>query len=342
MEDFLSKVLYFVDKGYPLPVAYKKAKELSKDEKDSYEEARQLVLSYYSLHGKSYRKKVKEFLKDGVKITFPQWLENELKEIYDIEKLKQAFLEKTTWIRVNTLKADEDKTIKELEKEGIELERDKDIKYAYKVIKGNIRGTKPFKEFKVIIQDKASMAVVEALKPEKGDLIFDMTSSPGVKASLIMALTENQSKLIISDIDFKRIEREIKFLHDVGVNFDKIQIVHQDSTKNSIIKSDKVLLDAPCSSTGMIGNEPTVLVKLTKERITELSTLQRRLLDNAVAISPFIIYATCSLLPEEGENIVKDYKAKSPLNFGLNEEIGNRFIPYLHQTEGFFVSKITG
>ena len=340
MEDFLSKVLYFAEKGYPLPIAYKKAKEMSRGVKDYYELARQLILSYFSLKGKSYRKKVREFLSQGVKISLPDWLEEELKKEYDVEKLKESFLKKVTWIRVNTLKGDEDKVIKELENEGVILEQDKDIKYAYKVIKGDVSKTKPFKEFKVIIQDKASMAVVEALKPEKGDMIYDMSSAPGVKASLIMALTENKSKLIVADIDYKRLERERKFLHDVGVDLNKVDFILQDSTNKSIRKTDKVLLDAPCSSTGMIANEPTVLLRVTKERVESLSNLQKRLLDTAVSTSSYVIYASCSLLPEEGEEVVKGFKAKAPLNFGTSKGIGNRFIPYIHETEGFFISKI--
>ncbi|MBB5254662.1 RsmB/NOP family class I SAM-dependent RNA methyltransferase [Sulfurisphaera ohwakuensis] len=342
MEDFLSRVLYFAEKGYPLPVAYKKAKEVSRSVKDSYELARRLILSYYSLSGKSYRKKVREFLQKGVHIVLPEWFERELDGIYDIEKLKDSFLDRVIWIRVNTLKADEDKVIKSLENEGIILEKDKDIPYAYKVVKGDIRSTTAFKEFKVIIQDKASMAVIEALKPEKGELIFDMASAPGIKASLIMALTDNQSELVVSDIDRERLHKEIKFLHDVGVNMDKVHIIHQDSTSSSVIKADKVLLDAPCSSTGMISNEPTVLLKLTKQRVNELSELQRNLLNKALSISSYVIYATCSLLPQEGEYIVKEFNTKSPLNFAFSNSFGNRFIPYLHQSEGFFISKVSG
>jgi len=340
VEDFLSRVLYFVEKGYPLPVSYKKAKEMSKGVKDSYELARQLILSYFSLKGKSYRKKVKEFLSKGVNVIFPEWLEEELKKEYEVEKLKESFLKKTTWIRVNTLKSDEDKVLKEIENEGIIVEQDKDIKYAYKVLEGDVTKTKAFKDFKIIIQDKASMAVVETLKPEKSELIYDMSSAPGGKASLIMALTENNSKLIVADVDFPRLDRERRFLHDVGVDLNKVNFILQDSTNKSMRIADKVLLDAPCSSTGMIGNEPTVLLRVTKDRIKSLSNLQKALLDTAVSTSNYVIYATCSLLPEEGEEVVKEYNAKAPLNFGISKGIGNRFIPYIHETEGFFVSKI--
>ena len=323
-----------------MPVAYKKAKEISKGGKSSYELARQLLLSYFSLKGKSNRKKVKEFLLNGVKVTFPEWLEEKLKKEYDVEKLKESLLKKVTWIRVNTLKADEDKVLKEIENEGIIVERDRDIKYAYKVLKGDINKAKAFKEFKIIAQDKASMAVVEALKPEKSELIYDMTSAPGAKASLIMALTENSSKLIVADIDPKRLEKERKFLHDVGVDLNKVEFILQDSTNKSIRKADKVLLDTPCSLTGMIANEPTVLIRLTKDKVDYYSSLQKRLLEAAVSTSSYVIYASCSLLPEEGEEVVKGYNAKAPLNFGISKGIGNRFVPYIHETEGFFISKI--
>lgn len=342
MEDFLSRVIFFAERGDPLPIAYKKAKESSKGKKAPYELTRQLLLSYYSLEGKSGRKKARQFLIQGVKVTLPNWFEEELRELYDVEKLKKSFTKRIIWIRVNTLKVDEDKTLKEMEEKGIVIERDRDIKYAYKVLEGDVTKSKAFKEFKVIIQDKASMAVVEALRPQRSELIYDMTSSPGVKASLIMALTENKGKLVVADIDPSRLIREREFLKRVGANLDRIDFILQDSTEKDIRYADKVLLDAPCSSTGMISNEPTVLLRLTKERIRHLSELQRRLLNTAVRISSHVIYATCSLLPDEGEYVVRDFSSKPALNFGENVTYGNRFIPYIHETEGFFLSKVTG
>ncbi|MDT7876844.1 MAG: RsmB/NOP family class I SAM-dependent RNA methyltransferase [Sulfolobaceae archaeon] len=346
MIELLSRVLFYVEKGDPLPIAFKKAKEMrgykGVNYEEAYELARLLVLHYFSLRGKSDRKKVKEFLKGTNELKLPDWMEEELSKIYDLKALKESFKEKNVWIRVNTLKADEDKVIKSLEDKGIVLERDKDIPYVYKVLSGNVRNTEEFRDYKVVIHDKASVAVVEALRPEREDIIFDMTSAPGMKASLIFARTENKVKLVVaSDFSLERLEKERRLLKAMGVDVAKIEFIRGDG-RYLKVRADKVLLDAPCTSSGMISNEPTVLLRLSKERVKEMSELQRSLLENALKLSSYIVYATCSLFPEEGEEVVKDFRAHPPLNFGSISRGGNRFIPYLHHTEGFFISLVKG
>lgn len=342
LELLLSRFLYYVEKGDPLPIAFKKAHEMGKykiDSNDAYEKAKLLVLQYLSLKGKSRRKKVKEFLQGKGAVVFPDWMEKKLSGLYDIGELKRSLMRKTTWFWVNTLKTDEDKVIKSLENKGIVLERDKDYHFLYKVINGNLSKTKEFREYKVIIQDKASVSVVATLSPKKGESIYDMTSAPGVKATLIMVLTENGAKLTLSEVEYKRLIREDNFMKNVGVNLDRVNIIHGDATHlNFSKKFDKVLLDAPCSSSGMISNEPTVLLRLTERKVSEFSKLQMELLGKALSLSSTVVYATCSIFPEEGEEVVK----KVSHNVGHKVVFSKRFIPYIHDTEGFFVSKLEG
>jgi 16S rRNA (cytosine967-C5)-methyltransferase len=338
LEPLLSRFLYYVEKGDPLPIAFKKAREMGRykiDSNDAYEKAKLLVLQYLSLKGRSRRKKVKEFLQGKGAIVFPDWMEKRLSTLYDIGELKKSLIRKTTWFWVNTLKADEDKVIKSLENKGVVLERDKDYPFLYKLINGNLSKTEEFREYKVVIQDKASVSVVATLSPKKGESIYDMTSAPGVKATLIMVLTENGAKLTLSEVEYKRLIREVNFMKNVGVNLDRVNIIHGDATHLAFSKKfDKVLLDAPCSSSGMISNEPTVLLRLTERKVLELSKLQMRLLDKALFLSNTVVYATCSIFPEEGEEVIKNVSHKVVFS--------KRFIPYIHGTEGFFVSKLEG
>lgn len=342
LELLLSRFLYYVEKGDPLPIAFKKAHEMGKykiDSNDAYEKAKLLILQYLSLKGKSRRKKVKEFLQGKGAVVFPDWMEKKLSGLYDIGELKRSLMRKTTWFWVNTLKADEDKVIKSLENKGMVLERDKDYHFLYKLINGNLSKTKEFREYKVIIQDKASVSVVATLSPKKGESIYDMTSAPGVKATLIMVLTENGAKLTLSEVEYKRLIREVNFMKNVGVNLDRVNIIHGDATHLTFSKKfDKVLLDAPCSSSGMISNEPTVLLRLTESKVSEFSKLQMELLGKALSLSSTVVYATCSIFPEEGEEVVK----KVSHNVGHKVVFSKRFIPYIHDTEGFFVSKLEG
>lgn len=249
--------------------------------------------------------------------------------------------QKFTWFRVNTLIADEEKVIKNLNDKGVDVEKDNDIPYAYKTL-DNITNTTEFKENKIIVQDKASMAVVEALKPEPNDHILDLASAPGIKVSQIMQLTENKAKLIVADVDKERLEKERLLFKKFGVNVDRLELLLVDSSSLAIKrKVNKVLLDAPCSSSGAIWNEPTILLRLTREKVLHYADQQRKLLNNAVKLGDEVIYATCSMFMEEGELIVNDYTTQRPLSFGLDVKNGVRFVPYLHDTEGFFITKLS-
>ena len=336
LELLLSRFLYYVEKGDPLPVAFKKAKEMkgSKVTPNAYEMARLLVLQYFSLKGKSMRKKVRQFLEGKGKIKFPDWAEEELSKLYELDKLKESLKKRNVWFWVNTLKADEDKVLKRLENK-ILFERDRDIPFLYKVTRGELSKTEEFKRFEVIIQDKGSVSVVVTLNPQRGESIYDMSSAPGIKAALIMVLTDNGVNLTVSDVDLKRLNKEREFLKNVGVNMDKVNIINTDGRVVSFSKKfDKVLLDAPCTSSGMIANEPTVLLRLSKERLLNMSALQKELLKNALSMSNHVVYATCSLFPEEGEEVVQSVNAKV-----ISQR---RLIPYIHDTEAFFISELEG
>jgi 16S rRNA (cytosine967-C5)-methyltransferase len=356
---FLSSLLYYVEeRGYPFAVAFKRAYRDNKPrEVDSnflYEYSRRFLLSYFSLPSVKKRSiRVKYWIEDNHdNITFPEWMEESLKNFVNLNLLKESLKSKVVWIRVNLLKTDIDKVIKALENYKIEFSLDKDLYYMIKIEKSKVRlsALDLVKEYKVIIQDKASSLVVEALKPEYKDKLIDLSSAPGVKASLYMMLTENKSEIFLTDIDFSRLLRELRLLKKSGVNMDKIHIIHQDSSRNSLTKGDKVLLDAPCSSSGMISNDPTILIKLNREKIIRFSNLQKKLINEAINIkAKELVYAVCSFFPEEGETIVDKYYdlLERPFDNYSSGYISfksgiltNRTFPHIDSTEGFFISKL--
>ncbi len=351
VEKFLSSVLYYAEKGYPLPVAFKRAKEEHKvgaNYDELYEKARLLILSYFSLKGKKRSEKVRNFLHFGPQPSFPEWMRQELSKYLDVDALESSLLKRETWFRVNTLKADEDKVIKRLSERGIEVERDKDFPFLYRVLKGDVKKVEEFKEFKIIIQDKASVAVVMALRPSKGDTIVDLASAPGIKAELIAELTENKVKMVLSDADPKRLEKERLLLKKYGVSFDNVEFVHQDSSFLPELRADKVLLDAPCSSSGMINNEPSVLLTLKDNRkVKHFAELQDRIIESALKIdAEEMVYAVCSLFYEEGEAHFRaiSHAAERPLNAGLDgydpKVPSVRFFSHIHSTESFFITRV--
>jgi 16S rRNA (cytosine967-C5)-methyltransferase len=350
-EKFLTSVLYYAERGYPLPVAFKRAKEKHKvraNYDELYEKSRLLILSYFSLNGKKRSQKVRQFLYASSRPVFPEWMREELSKYLDVDALERSLPNKFTWFRVNALKADEDKVLKRLAERGIEFERDKDFPFIYRLLKGDLTKTEEFNKYEVVIQDKASVAVVMALNPSREEIVIDLASAPGIKAELIAELTDNKAKMILSDIDIGRLEKERFLLKKFGVNMDKVEFVRQDSSYLPELRADKVLLDAPCSSSGMINNEPSILLTLKDNRkVKHYAELQRGILREALKIkAKEMVYAVCSLFYEEGEAHFEKigHATERPLNVGSNgyspRVSSVRFFSSVHFTESFFITKV--
>ncbi len=295
-------------------------------------------------------------------LSFNEWFYKRVIDLLGEEEginLLKSLSKRIWWVRINTLRADEDKVIKELEREGVELVRDKDYSFMLKIIKSPkpIRLLKPVKEFKVVLQDKASAAVIEALHPEPNDYIVDLAAAPGMKTSLIMMMTENRARVIAVDVSLKRLLIMKGLLKKLGVDLSRVHLVLSDGVVFSISGNvDKVLLDAPCSNSGAVSKDPALKFLVTKEKVNKHSILQRKLLLNALRISHYVIYSTCSLMPEEGEYVV-DYVIRKvgsvglvrPIEWGslgyavVDESIWRfvtRLMPHKHETEGFFIAKL--
>ncbi|AWR97083.1 RsmB/NOP family class I SAM-dependent RNA methyltransferase [Acidianus sulfidivorans JP7] len=353
--EFLSTLLYYVEKGYPLPVAFKNTKSIKKVKNFDYDKlymlSREFVLSYYSFKSSKRSGKAREFINGKNGLKFPNWMKEKLQKYIDIEILEKSFFIKNEWIRVNTLKGDIDKIVKSLESHNVEVEEDNELPYMLKVLKGDPRKTDEFKNYQIVFQDKASALVVESLRPETNDVIIDLSSAPGMKVSQIMSITDNNAKIYAADIDVNRLHKEIEFLKNMGVNLNKIEFILQDSSYSSIREGDKVLIDAPCSSSGMISNEPTILVTLTEEKIKKYATIQENILIEAIENirASYIIYSVCSIFPEEGEMHMDKFidllerpniSGNSGYEGFLSSKYAIRLFPYSNSTEGFFISKL--
>ncbi|OYT48955.1 MAG: hypothetical protein B6U85_00855 [Desulfurococcales archaeon ex4484_42] len=379
--NLLAMVLYeVINHRVSIDVAFKRAckgkcaSDLNEREK-LYELSRKFVSDYFKLlcvTGKkdlSLKKLARIWLKGinkrltnpACELSYSEWFYNRIKELLGDEAyvLLKTMNERHWWLRINTLLAPEEKVLKMLDNEGVEYEIDKDYPFMVKIIKSSkpIRLLRPVKEFNAIPQDKASAVVIDALKPQSGDVILDMAAAPGMKTSLIMMLTENKARIIAVDISIKRLKIMKDLLKRLGVDLSRVYLVHGDSTQFNVRHADKILLDSPCSNSGAIDKDPGIKIHLSDGKINYYSNIQRSLLMNALKLKvEQIVYSTCSIMPEEGEYVI-DYVMKNSrdLTIKLVKEIkwashgypvvkfyGNlmRLFPHIHGTEGFFIAKI--
>jgi len=301
----------------------------------------------------------------SIRYSFPRFIVEELSKGMNISEL-EAYLShlnrRVTWLRVNTLKIDLDRAIRLLEDEGVEFRQNRQYPFmlmveGYRKPLGYLR---LFRQGLVVPQDLASALVVLNLKPEPGDVILDACAAPGMKTSLIMQLTEGRAEVVAVDISEGRLSKMRRLMRLMNVNESRVHIVRSDSRLIKLKGGEinKVLIDAPCTSSGAVSKDPGVKLILDRRPglVNHQSATQYSILSNLV--SQFrgveVVYATCSILPEEGEEVVDrltkvfGVKLVKPDVGGLSDGYGNyplsqsvgRVMPHVHGGEGFFVSKI--
>ncbi|HDI74911.1 MAG: hypothetical protein DRJ52_08600 [Thermoprotei archaeon] len=296
----------------------------------------------------------------SVKYSVPLWIVEKLSKYMSFQELEQLFssmAEETVWLRVNTLKISVREAMDYLTRKHVEVELDEDYEFMLRVKESRapVYALKYVREGKLVIQDKGSVAIVDALTLERNDYILDLCAAPGLKTSLIFQLLENQCRVLACDISWDRIKIMKKLLRLHGVDLSKVDVIKADSREVFVRKGcgvTKVLVDAPCSSSGVMSKDPAIRIQLSLPNIVEkYSNLQRSLLEAALSLPEVhsIVYSTCSILPEEGEKVVDYFVSKGYKC--LTRTIGSsgyrgflcstkvkRLFPHIHGTCGFFVA----
>lgn len=196
----------------------------------------------------------------------------------------------------------------ELRAEGIRLEPGNLLAAAFSVASGDITKTKAFRERRLIIQDEASQLV--ALLLGKGDAILDCCAAPGGKTR-IMAEHNPNALVLAMELHPHRAALLKKLVAAYN-----IRVIAADARQFPLNKMfDRVLVDAPCSGTGTLARNPEIKWRLKPEDISRLQTYQLEILSSAMNhVTPQgrVIYSTCSLEPEENEEVVQKALAANP------------------------------
>jgi 16S rRNA (cytosine967-C5)-methyltransferase len=245
----------------------------------------------------------------------------------------------------------------ELRADGIRLEPGNLLATASTVTSGDITHTKVFRKRGLIIQEEASQLV--ALLVGIGNAILDCCAAPGGKTRII---AERNSDSIVVAMELH--PHRAALLKKLVAN-DNVRVIAADVRRLPVDKKfDRVLVDAPCSGTGTLARNPEIKWRLKAEDIFRLQGYQLEILSAAmshVASHGRVIYSTCSLEPEENEEVVEKTRAANP-DFRLmdcrselqrlreNRELNIdnidsllsgpylRTIPGVHASDGFFAA----
>lgn len=204
-----------------------------------------------------------------------------------------------------------------------------------------------FDEGWVTVQDASAQGCVPLLDPQNGEDILDLCAAPGGKTTHILEAAP-QANVLAVDIDEQRLSRVYENLKRLGM---KATVKQGDGRFpeqwSAGTQFDRILLDAPCSATGVIRRHPDIKWLRRDRDIPELAALQAEIL-NAVwpKLKPggTLVYATCSILPEENAQQITAFMKRMPdaqlVSTGTTDLPGTQNLPASTEGDGFFYAKL--
>lgn len=188
------------------------------------------------------------------------------------------------------------------------------------------------------IQDPSTLLAVDMLDPQPGETVLDACAAPGGKTTYIGQKMRNQGNVIASDTSESRLKLVEENGNRLGVSIVRTQ---PSALSPQHLFFDRILIDAPCSNTGVLRRRADLRWRIQASEIARLSKLQLSILtQSAPLLKPGgrLVYSTCSLEPEENENTVQGFLAAHP-DFHLMES--RQLIPPDSHTDGAFVAVLT-
>lgn len=191
-----------------------------------------------------------------------------------------------------------------------------------------------------IVQDPSTAPAVEALDTRPGESVWDACAAPGGKTIALADAMRNRGRLVATDRDADRLKRLRENVRRTGCDIIDISIL--DAVKNVQRQApfDAVLLDVPCTNTGVLRRRPDARWRFDEKTLKQTVRLQYRLLDHgAAAVRPGgrLVYSTCSVEPEENHDLIADWLQHHPA-FTLDREI--QLLPGEHGTDGAYAARL--
>lgn len=305
---------------------------------------------------KIYKSTKSENIPDHALYSLPEWMWTRLKICLGAEELQKTgeYLLKPggLHLRVNFLKASVGDVLQassdwglhpgHLLPEALRMKKKTDITHH-----------KMYRQGWVEIQDEGSQLIARTANPRHEDLVIDACAGAGGKSLHLATLTKNSARIIATD---KYPERLMELMRRAGRADARIQVMDQKEVFKTLSgMADILILDVPCSGSGTIRRRPDLKWNLTPDTVRKYVTLQRKILEeNIPLLKPggHLIYATCSILPEENEEqmeyILQTWPRLKPVSVTSilkaqnipvtqNDTAWLRVLPQDFDTDGYFM-----
>ena len=274
-----------------------------------------------------------------------------------LELMQRNAYRASSYIRINTLRGNEEACLREIDEGGAELEPVQSLPLTFKVLssKRPIMQSDAYRRGRLAIQDKASILAGAIASPKPGDSVLDICAAPGAKTAHLAELMENKGTICSIDRSSVRMSFWKREADRLGVRIAHPVLADAGRSLPLDVQVDVVLLDPPCSNTGTFWRSPAEKWTTTPERVHVLARAQRAMLENgsrSVREGGTLVYSTCSILAEENEHVINgflranpDFRAVDsgprigmPGLYGL--DMSRRLYPHIHDCNGHFISKM--
>lgn len=300
----------------------------------------------------------------AVQAEFPDWLVEKLQNNLSDEQILELglALQKPAPLdlRVNTFLSKREEVMDALQQEGIEAQVTPYSPCGIRLVgKPMINRHALFLSGKIEVQDEGSQLLGYLLAPKRGEMVVDFCAGAGGKALLLGALMNSKGRLYAFDVSEKRLSNLTPRFKRSGLSNLHVQRINDENdskVKRLSGKIDRVLVDAPCSGIGTLRRNPDLKWRQSPQSIEELKVKQRDILASAARLlkpGGRLVYATCSFLREENQDIINSFLEKNAQFTVLNatELLSQQKItldtgeflqinPQQHQTDGFFAAAL--
>ena len=280
----------------------------------------------------------------------PEWLYQRWLARWGAEKAAQLMTlnntPPTTFARVNSLKTDAAKLAAQWEIERVKFAaRSWDWTGDGLVFQLDshppLAGLRSFQDGLFYIQDPSTLLAVRELDPQPANLVLDLCAAPGGKTTFIAQCMQNRGRITAQDAQADRLNLIRENCTRLGVTCAETSVPPSGIILNPAKKFDRVLVDAPCSNSGVMRRRVDLRWRIRPEEIERLRLEQLELLRQAAPrLRPggTLVYSTCSLEPEENGEVIKQFLTEHP-HFKLERE--RELLPFVDGVDGAYVAKLT-
>jgi len=311
----------------------------------------------------------------AVAFSHPQWLVEKWEKCFGPERMRQLLEWNNTppknFARVNTIKTDAGKLLERWRNENVEYDfvrreflNGPDLEAIIFELKSHppLASLESFREGWFYVQDPSTLLASLELAPNAGETILDLCAAPGGKTTFIAQLMGNTGKIVASDVSKERlklIEENCLRLGVTSVHLANNQLEHADTGANRFNalsqvalpplqrfnvsdheQFDRILIDAPCSNTGVMRRRVDLRWRISFDELARLHQAQLDLLKLAapkVRPGGVLVYSTCSLEPEENSFVIQEF-LKEHNQFSLEHE--RDLFPFQDNIDGAYVARL--